>query len=386
MTTGDDGHMEEDVNLEDRILTLLSMDSRISNDRIAESVGATGDLVHGRVKKIVERLGIRFVPEINLVKIEKYECLGLGWGRSKRELLNLLTNRDVINLGFEEYIAFLDFKNKEPGNAEVIKAIGDSYLPQYIARIDGQRLFMYAVARNSLDMYDFMYDFTNSLNKFDLIGHVQFVYRNFGYFPLNDKLITEMQINAKYKKMLLELNKNAKAEFSSLRKEFGGVTGASIGQLYSKLRETDMMVRSTLFITKPEEPIIKAFMISIVDRQKFTKNKHDWFLSMVKDNFKHYIFMGSIANPTGLFILARFSTPLEVERFKSAFERSDMGIELSESTLLEKLYGNLGIRNFAPEETIQYKELEAKNLVHRAKSRPVRKAPDTSIDLSDLPR
>ena len=51
-------------------------------------------------------------------------------------------------------------------------------------------------------------------------------------------------------------------------------------------------------------------------------------------------------------IIAPVGNALEMENFRKNFEALDMGVEVEESTILQDIYGSLGIRNFAPEETL----------------------------------
>ena len=177
-----------DNKVEDRDPTALSMDSRASLDEIAEYAGLTRDQARGRVKNLVEEYGIRFVPEINLRNLQKDEYLGLSWGKSKREMLGMLTSGANFSIGFEEYVAFIEFKEGRT-DKEILKAMEGSYIPQYVARMSGQSsLMIYAVARNSEEISRFIYKFMNNLDKFNSTVRLQFIYTTFGYFPLNDRL------------------------------------------------------------------------------------------------------------------------------------------------------------------------------------------------------
>lgn len=364
----------EDERVEGRILTALSMDSRMGIDGIAEYAGLTRDQARGRVRHLVDAYGIRFVPEINLRSLQKYEYLGLSWGKSKREMLRMLTDGANFSIGFEEYIALVEFKKGEPTNAEILKATEGSYIPQYIARMSGHcNLMIYAVARNSTEISRFMYRFMNNLGKFNSTVRLQFIFSTFGYFPVNDKLIGQMQINARYKELLLALNADAKVEFKSLTEEMGNVTGATVGVTYARLREMELLKRPTICITKQVEPLIELFTLSLVDREKFLKNRDKMLLDFVRVKIKHYVFMADISNPDGALIIARFKSALEAENFKKDFGTLDMGVEVEESTILQDIYGNLGIRNFIPEETLQYKELAAKSLISNTEKRGAKK-------------
>lgn len=356
----------DDKYAEEAIITLLSMDSRIGIDKIAAEVGLTRDQVYGRIKKLVKEYGIRFVPEINIANLQRYEFLGMSWGKSKREILNMVTQESAPNIGFEEYVALVDFKGGTPSDEEILKAMGDSYIPQYIARMAGQHnLFVYAIARHATDITEFMYQFMNNI-KLNSVDRVQFIYPEFGFFPLNDKILEQMQVQSQYKKLLLSLNKNAKVEFSSLTKEMGGITGATVGSLYARLKEIGLITRPTICITQPAESIVKLFLFSIVDKQKFVKNKGGFLLDFVKNRTNQCIFMASIMNPSGFLVLARFKSPLEEEEFKTRMNELDFGVEISESTILQSVYGMLGIRDFTPSATAQYKWLRIRKLVEES--------------------
>ncbi len=365
---------DDDKKIEERILTALSMNSREGIDGIAEYAGVTRDQAHGRIKKLVEKYGIRFIPEINLRNVQKYEYLGLSWGKSKREMIGLLTSGASFSIGFEEYIAFIEFKEGEPTDREILDAMEESYLPQYIARTSGGcSLMLYAVARNSQDISRFLYKFMNNLGKFNSTARLQFIWPTFGYFPLRDELINQMQINSRYRTLLLALNKNAKVEFKSLAKEMGGVTGMTVGATYARLGDMALLERPTICITKQVEPLIGLFTLAIVDRKRFMKNRDKWLLDFVREKIKHYVFIANINNPDGILIIARFGNALEMENFKKNIDTLDIGVEIEESTILQDIYGNLGIRSFIPEETIQYKELASKGLVPGMKQRAYEK-------------
>ena len=346
---------------EEKVLTLLSMNSRTGIDKISAETGIKRGQVYTLIKKLIKKYGIRFVPEIGLDCVWKYEFLGQSWGKSKKELLQ--TN--MKKLGFEQYIAFIQFKGQEkPTHEEILKATEGSYIPQYIARTTGGcSLFMYLVARNSLEVSAFTYTFLKNLSKFSMELRLKFIQPTFGYFPLCDGLIQQMQIQARYQKLLLALNKNARVKFTALLNDFGGVSDMTMSELGSRLRETGLLRRSTICITRPREQLTKLFVFSIVDMQKFQKNRYAWFLELVKSRFRDYVFMADIEDPFGIMIITKFETVLEAEEFKEEIDKLDMGVKLEESTILESVRGELGIRNFMPEETPQYNALKAKGLI-----------------------
>jgi DNA-binding Lrp family transcriptional regulator len=359
---GERGNKEE---LEGKILGLLSMNSRLGIDKLAEQTGISRNQAYDLLKRIVKKHEIRFVPEIGIENLWKYEFLGLSWGKSKRELQDTMLKEDATQLGFGEYMAMIEFKGmEEPTNEEILKATEGSYMPQYIARMSGQcSLFMYLIARSPAEASKFIYRFKNNLNKYNFSMKLQFIFPSFGYFPLNDKFIEQTQIQHRYKKLLLALNKNARIRLSSLSGEFGGVSNMTMSTMNARLKELGLVKRTTICMQNPNGQLAKLFIVSIIDEKKFVKSTDQLFMNIVKNSAKHYIFIANIKNPYGFMFIAKFSSMLEAERFRKELEMLDMGVEIGESTVLENVSGNLGIRNFAPEATVQYAWLKTKGLV-----------------------
>ena len=339
-------------------------------DKIAPEVGMTRACVYGAVKRLSKELDIAFVPEIGIRNLWRYEFLGLSWGKSKKELLGSIIQPELQSPGFEEYVAMIEFKGEaEPIRRRYLKINEDSYIPQFVARTAGQyNIFMYLVARDSDEVSRFIYTFRNSLSGFDLTVKSQFISPKFGYFPLNDRFIEQTHIQSRYKKLLLALNKDTRVRLTSLAGEFGGVSKMAMSAMHARLRELGLMERPTICIRKPREQLIKIFTLSIVSSKKFSENRDKLLMNIVDNSEKRYIFMADVANPDGIIVIARFGSMLEIEQFKKDFAKLDLGVELLESTLLKNVSGNLGIRNFMKEKTVQYAMLKAKGLIKERKS------------------
>ena len=354
-----------DDSADDRILSLLGVNSRMGIDKIAPEVGMTRACVYGAVKRLSKELDIAFVPEIGIRNLWRYEFLGLSWGKSKKELLESIIQPELQSPGFEEYVAMIEFKGEaEPTDADILKSTDESYIPQYVARTSGQcDVFMYLVARDSTEVSRFIYEFRNNLSGFDLTVKLQFIAPNFGYFPFNDKFIEQTHIQNRYKKLLLALNKDTRVRLATLAGEFGGVSKMAMSAMHTRLKELGLMERPTICIRRPREQLIKIFTLSIVSSKKFFENRDKLLMNIVENSEKRYIFIADIRNPDGIMIIARFGSMFEIEQFKKDLAKLDLGVELLESTLLKNVSGNLGIRNFVKEKTVQYAMLKAKGLV-----------------------
>lgn len=354
-----------DETADDRILSLLGVNSRMGIDKIADETGMTRACVYGAVKRLAKELDITFVPEIGIRNLWRYEFLGLSWGKSKKELLESIIQPELQSPGFEEYVAMIEFKGKaEPTDSDILKSTKGSYIPQYIARTSGQYdVFMYLIARDSIEVSNFIYEFRNSLSGFELTVKLQFIYPQFGYFPLNDKFIEQTHIQSRYKKLLMALNKDTRVRLATLAGEFGGVSKMAMSAMHARLRELGLMERPTICIRKPKEQLIKIFTLSILSSKKFFENRDKLLMNIVENSEKRYVFIADIRNPDGIMIIARFSSMFEIEQFKKDFVKLDLGVEFLESTILKNVSGSLGIRNFMKEKTVQYAMLKAKGIV-----------------------
>ncbi len=363
------------AEVEEKLLTELSMNSRSGIDKVSQQANLSRGSVYKLIGKLVEKYDLHFVPEINLERIWKYEFIALTRRKSKREIYQTPVNK----LGFESFAMLTKFAGKMPSNEEILAAIGKSYLPQYIARLSGQySLFIYAVARNSAEASEFQYSFMNKLSKYNSIPRIKAIYPTFGFFPITNALIEQMNIQVSYKRILQALNNGTRRRFIEMGKEIG-VDNQMIGFDYARMQDIGILRRSTLYMGKPPEPIIKLFMISIRQREKFLKNRQRFLLDFVKKRVNTFVFMSNQIDPEGFLIIAKFNSPYEEEEFRKSIERLNMGVKIFESTVIKTIYGHLGIRSFVPEETDQYKELESKGLVPKVQ-RTYKTLPKRSID------
>ncbi len=360
---------------EEKLLTELSMNSRSGIDKVAQHTNMSRGSVYKLIGKLIDKYDLHFVPEINPERIWKYEFIALTRRKSKREIYQTPVNR----LGFESFAILAKFIGKVPSSEEILSAIGKSYLPQYIARLSGQySLFIYAVARNPAEAGDFQRNFIDKLSRYNSIPRTKAIFPTFGFFPLTNALIEQMNIQVSYKRILQALTGGARRRFMEMGKEIG-IDSQMIGFDYARMQDIGILTRSTLYIGKPNEPIIKLFMVSVRQREKFLKNRQRFLLDFIKKRVNTVIFMSSLIDPEGFLIIAKFNSPYEEEEFKRSIVRLNIGIKIFESTIIKTIYGHLGIRRFVPEETDQYKELESKGLVPKVQ-RTYRTLPRHSVD------
>ncbi|MDE1762172.1 MAG: hypothetical protein KGH78_03180, partial [Candidatus Micrarchaeota archaeon] len=159
---------EKNELAERTILKDLSVNGRKSIGAIARKLKMPKATVYQIYNKTVEKYGLKFVPELNLDQAWRIELLQAFKRKgTKREMREELLDK-VSNIGFEEFIIFIKFNEKEPKDNEILSALGDSYVPQYVGKLQGSEynLIMYAVARTYVDLQLFTMEFNQKLKKY----------------------------------------------------------------------------------------------------------------------------------------------------------------------------------------------------------------------------
>ncbi|MDE1846646.1 MAG: hypothetical protein KGH52_01160, partial [Candidatus Micrarchaeota archaeon] len=146
-----------------RMLKLLGVNGRMSIGNLGKQLQITKPSAYHLFLEVVKEYDLKFLPEIDISKIWRYEFIKMSRMRTKKEILDEAIE-EIPEAGFEEYIIRFKFLGKEPSDVEVKKAIGDTYIPQYVARLQGKHdLIMYAVARNYDEINSFIVRFSKAL-------------------------------------------------------------------------------------------------------------------------------------------------------------------------------------------------------------------------------
>ncbi|MDE1855972.1 MAG: hypothetical protein KGH49_01920, partial [Candidatus Micrarchaeota archaeon] len=99
--------------LKARMLKLLSVNGRMSIGDLGKSLGITKPSAYHLFLETVKEYDLRFVPEINISKIWRYEFIKLSRMRTKKEILDEALE-EIPEAGFEEYIVVFNFLKGAP--------------------------------------------------------------------------------------------------------------------------------------------------------------------------------------------------------------------------------------------------------------------------------
>lgn len=357
--------------LKGRILRLLSVDARISMQDLANSLKTTKVNAYGLFNEVSNEYQMRFVPEIRIDKLWKWEFIKRARLRTKRGILEE-SAEELPTTGFGEYIVFVKFKGKEPKNEEIIKAMGNSYIPQFAARMKGDYdLMIYAIARSYEDAIQFVDSLSSNLSKYPMLTYTTRTWSSFGFFPLNKKLIEQFDIFDTYKNLLIGLSNTGRSTFTEIGKEFNQ-GAAQMLYAYDRLVRTEIVRRMTYFEAKPNNSVYMAILLKIQNPKSFDECKCTWFKKLLKkyeNEENECVFMCDMPSPKSMLVIASLSNNKKAESFLSGIRSSLKSVEMTKMRISKVLYGNLGIRDFDMRYTFQYKSLERKGMVPSLKEK-----------------
>lgn len=367
--------------LRGRILRLLSVDARMSMQDLANSLKTTKVNAYALFNEISGAYSMRFVPEIGIDKLWKWEFIKRARLRTKRGILAEAVEELPLT-GFGEYLVFIKFVGKKPSDAEIVKAIGNSYAPQFAARTRGEYdMAVYVVERSYEDAIRFTDTLSKNLDKYKMLAYTNRIWGNFGFFPLSNKLIEQFDIFDTYKNLLFGLNESGRSTFTDIGKRYSQGP-AQMLYAYDRLARTEILKRVTYFEARPEGSVSILAIAKTENEKAFDESRDRWFAKMIKEYEKkenECVFMCDTPNPKGVAVIGHFATKANANRFLSSMRSGLKGSAVDSLEITKVLLGSLGVRDFDMRYTHQYKHLERKKLVPAATT----KGPETPVENPD---
>lgn len=342
----------------------MSADARISVNDMADSLNTSKANAFALLTDTIKERSVRFVPEISIDKVWKWEFIKRARVRTKRGILADAVD-ELPATGFEEYIIFAKFKGGKASDAEIQKAVGGSYSVQFAARLKGESdLIIYAVDRSYDDIMRFVEGMSKKLGHYRMLASITRVWNTFGFFPLSDNLIGQLDIFDTYKKLLIGLNGNGRGTFTEIGSKFHQ-GAAQMLYAYDRLVRTEILKRVTYFEMQHSGQTA-VIMARTTDASGFADAKSAWFASMVKEYEKREnecVYMCDMPSPLGTLVIANFGSAKAMSRFIATMRGKLANSEISCMPITKTLHGSLGIRDFDMHKTQQYRHLERNKLV-----------------------
>ncbi|MCW6160245.1 MAG: winged helix-turn-helix transcriptional regulator [Candidatus Micrarchaeales archaeon] len=209
------------------ILGALSANSRLSVTELAKEAKCSRVTAIKNLKRLEERLNIRYTLEIDESKLA----------------------------GCEKHILAIKFMKKPP-LAVLKKLFKDDEYAEEVFLLDGSYdLFIFAWAGDSLSYIKWETYMASELSEFrPIIKSSELILDRFGFWPLNDSFVDELHESIKLdktdKKILALLNGNSRMPISEIAEKAGVNKGTARYRLF-RLMETGIVKRFTLAVQNP---------------------------------------------------------------------------------------------------------------------------------------
>ncbi len=350
--------------VDNKILTILSMNARATLPFIASRVGLSVSAVDNRIKRLEKRYGIKYLAEI-----------------------------DIEKLGYLEFIILVKFKEKTPDVNRIKEAINPFNKIQLAILLNGgdYDLLIYALAETNNDISFLSRDLMNTalLSKYPSEWYTAPFYNTYNFVPLNNNFIETLNERLTGKRDLLEesiiprtralltrefavlreLNENGKTEFREIDKKYNFDTGRA-QYSYHKLVETGLLKRVTINMQNTPFKYIAILFVKVTNPGEFADKRSDLLRNIIDDGgyvTNSYILVGNIGTPYGAVLFAPISKESELNVRKERLSRIK-GISIQTAIVTGILIGGPCYRRFDNAYSIQHKIL-----VETAKDKPMAK-------------
>ncbi len=205
-----------------KILRELCTNSRITLTELASEFNISRYIATQRVEALEKELGLHYTIEPN------YSKLGIE-------------NLHIIRISFSE----------KPSDEELKQIFKGSRIAQVVATVKGgYDLLMFTAAESSQDYLEWETSLDFKFSKYGVaISPSTIGIMHLGFIPIKNELIQHLDIDDIYKKILIELNKNSRAQIREIGKAIG-MSEHLVRYYLEKLEDEKFISRYTALVTK----------------------------------------------------------------------------------------------------------------------------------------
>lgn len=339
---------------EKKIITCLSMNSRISNSRISKIVGISSKMVYYKRKQLTKKFEITYPLELNLSK-----------------------------LGYTPYIIMAKFNGTQPNLMELKTELIRLPTIQFAALLKGEYdLIIYLVGEDPVTTdWEFLNFRANKI--FDGIKVAWYMIpfgERYSFMPLRQDFFEKVLSKKEWRKdkehrtpalgdiltreiiLLKELNSNRSANFSHIDKKYGLSNGTS-RYTYFQLKNKGIIKRPTINLNFPNITggiILRETTDAATILKKISAIRKDIMEYDESELVNKYLLTGTITSPEGLIYFLPKNNEEELEIARAALEATSKGGGIFKSLLItETLVGSLCYRRFDNDYSREYDLLVA---------------------------
>ena len=333
------------------LLMALSMNSRMPVPRMAELAGLNEQTAYYKLKALEEKLGIKYLLEI-----------------------------DVEKLGYLRYLILIKFDDEKPTREEIEEAIRDEYNIQFAAMTKGDYdVVMLVVDESPLKAYDNLLRLREkeSIKKYK----GAWTFTNFAqvtpFIPLRDQFIEKIvkekvwhrtketprperdQLRQREFVLLKEMNSNANVNFVTIDQKYSLNRGTS-RYVYQALRERGVIARPTISMTNLPINYIGIILLSITDYKSFEENRYKYLRDRIEYGkiSNKYCLSGNIGAPLqGSISFLPVVEEGYLDKTASNIEKDSQGSIARSLVVTDLIVGRLCYRRFDSAYTRPYRLL-----------------------------
>lgn len=347
----DEGIRKKETDRHERdILRTLSMDARKTIPELVKITGIKETAVAYHLRNLERRYGIEYVLEI-----------------------------DIERFGYVDYVAFGKFVDKKPALNQMKEELEKYPYVQAAMITKGEYdLVVLLIAESNSNARGTLYDFTRTvMSSYDIEWTMSPAYfSGLGFIPLRKEFfnalkekvwkrtrerprpehdqITEMEYN-----VLMTMNKNAAADFTSIDREIGAERGRS-NYAYHRLIDRGIIKRATINMRNLPSRFDTLFILNTINIDSWSKGREKFMLELIKENdlqVDTYSFVCDIMSPKGVLLMAHVFKDQNPETIAERLIEDTKGARIYEIVVTDIIVGSVNSRLFDKIKTAQYEIL-----------------------------
>ncbi|MGH2639438.1 MAG: Lrp/AsnC family transcriptional regulator, partial [Rhabdochlamydiaceae bacterium] len=358
-------HIPEELGIisdtDKRLLTALSMNARASRKFIGGIAGLSASATHYRIKHLEERFGIKYIPEI-----------------------------DTMKLGFLTYLVFVKFYNEKPTLEEIKSSMENELRVQFVGVTSGAYdLIVLILAENNHEAAGQVYTVRTGdvLGKYEARWEITPFETSYGVLPLRENFfdllkdkvwirskmtpkLSEGNLTNREYSLLKELNNNGMVEFTGVDSKYKLDRGAA-QYAYYRLKERGLIKRITITMNKLPLRYNAAVLLELINGIGFLKTR-DMLLSNiisrgVNDLTNKYSLVGDIGVPNGVMLILPVIEQDALQKTENELRETIEGSKIDSLIITTVVLGKLCYRNYDNDYSTQYEGLVKRKIVEQEK-------------------
>ncbi len=301
--------------VDNKILTILSMNARATLPFIAKRVGLSVSAVDNRIKQLEKRYEIKYIAEINIEK-----------------------------LGYLKFVILIRFIDKIPASDTLQEVIKTEPRVQLALALSGGdfHVLMYVIAKTNEEVNFLARRLMQNaaLSSYSIQMYITPFHESYCFVPLRNEFIDTLREKSNKQDLLFEddltskermllerefavlkeLNTNSAEDFTYIDRKYGFDDGRS-QYSYHKLLKDQLLKRPTLTMQKLNTRYIAVIFIKDSNLGELYSTREPLLRNIIKDTetiINHYLLIGDIGAPYGILL------------FLPVFDNADVDITIRE--------------------------------------------------------